>query len=413
MTLVRIARFGPAQGRVQLVVGAFHAPEPAGGVRAGRPSPEGIPVKSRAMTTIVNAGGAGGGAPDRTDAGGRVQGSDYAGLSRQVKRAGLLARRPGYYWVKAATNLLFLAAGWTAFVLVGPSWWQLAVAAFLAAAFTQTAFLGHDAGHQQISGSKRVNVLLGRLHGNLLVGLGYGWWVAKHNRHHAHPNQVGRDPDIAIGAIAFTRENVQARGAPGAWLARRQAWLFFPMLLLEGFHLHLAGVRALSGHGATSRATNPGTTRLVEGGLLLVHAAGYLTMLFWVLAPVQAVGFLLLQQGLFGLYLGCSFAPNHKGMPIFDREHGADFLRRQVLTARNIRGGRITDFVLGGLNYQIEHHLFPSMPRPNLRRAHTLVRAFCAHHDIAYCETSLTGSYAQVLRHLHAVGGPLRPELEY
>ncbi|MBO2456363.1 fatty acid desaturase family protein [Actinomadura violacea] len=365
------------------------------------------------MITIVSAGDARGGAPDPTGAGGSVRGSDYAVLSRQVKRAGLLARRPGYYGVKAATNLLFLAAGWTAFVLVGPSWWQLAVAAFLAAAFTQTAFLGHDAGHQQISGSKRVNALLGRLHGNLLVGLGYGWWVAKHNRHHAHPNRVGRDPDIGTGAIAFTRENAQARGVPGVWLARRQAWLFFPMLLLEGFHLHLAGVRALFGHGATSRANARGRTRLVEGGLLLVHAAGYLTVLFWVLAPAQAVGFLLLQQGLFGLYLGCSFAPNHKGMPIFGREHKADFLRRQVLTARDIRGGRITDFVLGGLNYQIEHHLFPSMPRPNLRRAQALVRAFCAHHDIAYCETSLPRSYAQVLRHLHAVGGPVRPELEY
>ncbi|MEU9016961.1 acyl-CoA desaturase [Actinomadura sp. NPDC048394] len=365
------------------------------------------------MTTILPAGSPLSRAPDRADAAVNLRGSDYAVLSRQVKRAGLLARRPGYYWVKAATNLLFLAAGWVAFVLVGPSWWQLAVAAFLAAAFTQTAFLGHDAGHQQISGSRRVNVLLGRLHGNLLVGLGYGWWVAKHNRHHSHPNQVGRDPDIATGAIAFTRDNAQTRGAPRAWLARRQAWLFFPMLLLEGFHLHLSSVRALVGHGATSRADTPGTTRLVEGGLLLVHAAGYLSVLFWVLAPAQAVGFLLLQQGLFGLYLGCSFAPNHKGMPIFGKGDRSDFLRRQVLTARNIRGGRITDFVLGGLNYQIEHHLFPSMPRPNLRRAQALVRAFCAHHDIAYCETSLARSYAQVLRHLHAVGGPLRPELEY
>ena len=43
----------------------------------------------------------------------------------------------------------------------------------------------------------------------------------------------------------------------------------------------------------------------------------------------------------------------------------------------NITGGRFTDFMLGGLNYQIEHHLFPSMPRPNLRRVQGLVRDFC------------------------------------
>ncbi|SNT55439.1 Fatty acid desaturase [Actinomadura meyerae] len=352
-----------------------------------------------------------GGAPARGRGEAVPRGSDYALLSREVKRAGLLTRRPGYYTVKIVSNLVLLAAGWAAFALIGPSWWQLAVAAFLAVAFTQTAFLGHDAGHQQISGSKRVNELLGRLHGNLLVGLSYGWWISKHNRHHAHPNQVDRDPDIATGALTFTRESARARHGPGAWLARHQAWLFFPMLLLEGFHLHLAGARALLGRTATARG--PGRARLAEGGLLLAHIGGYLTALFWVLPPLQAIGFLLLQQGLFGLYLGCSFAPNHKGMPMLGRNDKTDFLRRQILTARNIRGGRITDFALGGLNYQIEHHLFPSMPRPNLRRAQTLVRTFSERHGIAYCETGLLQSYAQALRHLHAVGGPLRPELEY
>ncbi|RKN44044.1 acyl-CoA desaturase [Streptomyces hoynatensis] len=336
------------------------------------------------------------------------RGSDYAALSRLIKRTRLLERRPGYYTVKIVVNLLLLAAGWTAFALLGPSWWQLAVAAFLALMFTQTAFLGHDAGHHQIAASKRVNGLLGRLHGNLLVGLSYGWWIAKHNRHHAHPNQVDRDPDIADGPIAFTEDHARRRRGAAGWLARHQAWLFFPMLLLEGINLHVASVRALLDRGRTGWPA-----RLAEAALLAVHVIGYLAALFWVLPPLQAVCFLLVQQGLFGLYMGCSFAPNHKGMPIFAREDKIDFLRRQVLTSRNIRGHRLTDFMLGGLNYQIEHHLFPSMPRPNLRHAQEIVRSFCAQHHIDYHETGLFHSYAQVLRHLHAVGGPLRPELEY
>ncbi|WP_345469092.1 acyl-CoA desaturase [Actinoallomurus oryzae] len=325
-----------------------------------------------------------------------------------MKRTGLLNRRPGYYSAKVGGNLLLLAAGWVTFALIGRSWWQLLIAAFLAVMFTQTAFIGHDAGHHQISGSKRVNNLLGRLHGNLLIGLSYGWWISKHNRHHAHPNQVDRDPDIAGGAIAFTEDHARARGRPGAWLVRHQAWLFFPMLLLEGLNLHVAGVRALLARTGASR-----TVRLAETGLLTAHIGGYLTALFWVLSPAQAVCFFLIQQGLFGLYMGCSFAPNHKGMPILAKDDKIDYLSRQVLTARNIRGARLTDFALGGLNYQIEHHLFPSMPRPNLRRAQTLVRAFCAQHGVPYHETGLLHSYAQVLRHLHEVGGPLRPELEY
>jgi fatty acid desaturase len=339
---------------------------------------------------------------------GTRRGSPYAELSREVKRTGLLDRRPGYYSVKVGVNLLLLAAGWTAFALIGRSWWQLLIAAFLAVMFTQTAFIGHDAGHHQISGSRRFNNLLGHLHGDLLIGLSYGWWISKHNRHHAHPNQVDRDPDIGNGAIAFTQDHARARRGPGAWLARHQAWLFFPMLLLEGLNLHVAGVRALLARTGASP-----TTRLTEAGLLVAHIGGYLTALFWVLSPLQAVCFLLIQQGLFGLYMGCSFAPNHKGMPILATGDKTDYLRRQVLTSRNIRGGRLTDFALGGLNYQIEHHLFPSMPRPSLRRAQAVVRDFCAQHGIRYYETGLFPSYAQVLRHLHTVGGPLRPELEY
>jgi fatty acid desaturase len=130
-------------------------------------------------------------------------------------------------------------------------------------------------------------------------------------------------------------------------------------------------------------------------------------VVFLVLSPVKAVVFILVQQGLFGFYLACSFAPNHKGMPILAASSKTDFLRKQVLTSRNVRGGWLTDFALGGLNYQIEHHLFPSMPRPNLRLAQPLVAAFCADQDVAYAQSSLLASYAQALGHLAAVGSEL------
>ena len=154
--------------------------------------------------------------------------------------------------------------------------------------------------------------------------------------------------------------------------------------------------------------TGPGCRhRAWEATLLGAHFAAYLGAVFLVLPPVKAVTFILVQQGLLGFYLGCSFAPNHKGMPILTASGKTDFLRRQVLTARNVRGGWLTDFALGGLNYQIEHHLFPSMPRPNLRRAQPLVAAFCADRDVPYTQTSLLASYAQALGHLAAVGSEL------
>jgi fatty acid desaturase len=143
-------------------------------------------------------------------------GSDYAQLSRMVRRAGLLRRRPVYYSLKIGLNLVLLAAGWTAFAVLGQSWWQMPAAIFLAVMFTQTGFIGHDAGHRQISGSKRADGLIGRIHGNLLIGLSYGWWVSKHNRHHAHPTQIGRDPDIGGRAISFAPGQIQARHRLGA-----------------------------------------------------------------------------------------------------------------------------------------------------------------------------------------------------
>ena len=329
------------------------------------------------------------------------RGSEYAELSRQIKDAGLLERRPGYYAWKIAVTVGLLAAGWTVFVVVGNSWWQLAVAAFLAVIFTQIGFLGHDAGHRQVFGTRRASYVAGVLLGNLGIGLSYGWWVDKHNRHHAHPNTEDADPDIAVGALAFSQAQARASGRFARLVFRYQAYLFFPLLLLEGVSLHVASIRAL-----TRRAAR---RRFWERALITVHAAGYLAAVFLVLSPVRAMAFILVQQGLFGLYLGCSFAPNHKGMPILDAADRSDFLRRQAVTSRNVRGGWLTDFALGGLNYQIEHHLFPSMPRPNLRRSQALIEAFCRQRGVPYCQASLAGSYAQALRHLHAVGRPARP----
>jgi fatty acid desaturase len=327
-------------------------------------------------------------------------GTDYAELMRRVKQAGLLDRRPGYYLTKIGVTGALLAAGWTAFALLGDTWWQLVTAGFLAVVFAQIGFLGHDAGHRQIFRSKRANYIVGLLHGNLAIGLSYGWWVDKHNRHHAHPNQEGKDPDIDIGALAFTADQAGTKRGMTRFIARHQRYLFFPLLTLEAVQLRASSVRALIGPNMRNRAW--------EAVMFSAHVVGYVGAVLLVLPPVKAAVFIVVQQAVFGLYLGCSFAPNHKGMPMLDAADQTDFLRRQVLTSRNVRGGRLVDFALGALNYQIEHHLFPSMPRPNLRRAQPLIRAFCQQHGLPYSETTLLRSYAQALQHLHEVGRPLR-----
>lgn len=323
--------------------------------------------------------------------------ASYRTLSAQIREAGLLDKRPAYYTAKIALTLVAYAAGWAGFVLVGNSWMTLLCAAGLAVAFTQVVFIGHDAGHNQISSSHRLNHRIGLLTGNLLTGLSLGWWVPKHNAHHSHPNEPGRDPDIGPGILAFsfTAQDAGRRSGIGRLITRNQALLFIPLLVIEGIGLHITSADWL--------ARRRDRAAFTEAALLVAHLALYATVVFWVLPPLRAVAFIALQQGLFGLYLGCSFAPNHKAMPILEADSEMTFAARQVITARNIRGGRIMDFLLGGLNRQIEHHLFPSMCRPNLAKARTLVRSYCSEQGLPYCEIGLFSSYRLTLRHLATV----------
>ncbi|KAA8887161.1 acyl-CoA desaturase [Nocardia colli] len=327
---------------------------------------------------------------------------DYARLLRRISAAGLMDRRPIYYAVRLSLVGLAFIGGWAAFVLVGDSWWTLLIAAFMAVIFAQVALVMHDVAHRQVFRLRGTTEIVGRIVGNAGIGLAYGWWQDKHTRHHANPNHEELDPDVAPDILVWSQRQARASRGLARFIGRAQAFLFFPLLLLEGINLHVAGVRALRNRSVKRR--------VLEGSLLFAHFAGYLAVLFAVLPADKAIAFLAVHQALFGLYMGCIFAPNHKGMPTLTGDDRPDYLRRQVLTSRNVRGGALTDFALGGLNYQIEHHLFPSMPTPNLRRAQVIVRDYCAEIGVPYHETGLIASYAEALKHLHHVGAPLRTD---
>ncbi|MGN6273028.1 MAG: fatty acid desaturase family protein [Protaetiibacter sp.] len=324
--------------------------------------------------------------------------SEFTQLAQLVRESGLLRRRYGYYWAKLVAAPLVVAGCLVAFVRIGDTWWQLFTAAALAIVFTQIAFLGHDAAHRQIFVSGRWNDWVSLLLGDLLVGMSYGWWQHKHTRHHANPNKLGADPDIELPVIAVTADARRTSNSRiVSWLSAHQGLFFFPILLFEGVSLHASGVRRVFAHGHLDR-------RWVEIALISVRLVGFVTLVFLILSPGVAFAFLGVQLGLFGFYMGVSFAPNHKGMPVVPRDLVLDFLRRQVMMSRNIRGGRLLDIAMGGLNYQIEHHLFPSMPRPHLRRAAPIIAVYCREHGVPYTQTGLLASYAIVVRYINRVG---------
>ena len=302
------------------------------------------------------------GTPTDVTAGARA-GSDYAVLSKRIAAAGLLRRRTGHYVVRAIVVSAMLIGSWVAIAVLGRTWWVLALAPVMAIVFAQIALLSHDIAHRQVFRTRRASEIAGWIAGNTGMGMSYGWWMDKHTRHHANPNHEERDPDVSPDLLVWSQRQARKSKGIARFIGRRQAALFVPLLTLEGVNLRVSSVRALLKPGVHHRR--------IEAATLIVHFTIYFTLLFTFLPPLHALAFLAIHQAIFGVYLGATFAPNHKGMPMLTEEDDLDFLRKQVLTSRNVIGGTVMDAAMGGLNHQIEHHLFPSMPSANLTQGST------------------------------------------
>ena len=308
-----------------------------------------------------------------------------------------MRRTPWFYGMVAAAIAVGFGGAITGFVLLGDSWFQLLIAAALGILFTQVAFLAHEAGHRQILSSGPANDRLARILAGGIVGISFSWWTSKHTRHHGNPNRVGKDPDIDVDTISFLETDAADARGLRRFITRRQGWLFFPLLTLEGVNLHVLALRhLLSRDGVKDRYT--------ELGLLALRFAVVWTPVFVFLPLGMAFAFLAVQLAVFGVYMGASFAPNHKGMPVIAKDAKLDFFSKQVRTSRNVSGGWWATSLMGGLNYQIEHHLFPSMARPELAKARAIVIDHCRTLGVPYTETTLLQSYGIVIAYLNRVG---------
>ena len=320
--------------------------------------------------------------------------SEYAELKRRIKAQGLLQKQPLHYAGLALPIIGLLALGIAVLVLVDSLWIQLLNAAFLAFVFTQISFLGHDAAHRQIFRSTHANNIAGTMFWNVFLGTSNRAFIYRHNRHHARSNEIGNDPDADLFVFSLSEQQARGRRGPLRFLVRYQL-LLLPLFALEMIVMRYAAYRFF----ILRHAKYPPAEVLLSALSLIA----YLALPYYALGLGQAVLVILVHQLLLGLYIGSVIAANHKGMPFWDEDRPLDFLRQQVLTSRNVKSGALTDFWYGGLNYQIEHHLFPSLPRYNLRAAQVIIRRFCHEQGIAYSEASPRQSYADIFQALRAV----------
>jgi len=330
----------------------------------------------------------------------------FSEVLARVSTAGLLKKKPSFYVIRllvisALAVGLWVASGFVGWLTSQHGAWVIlgfALAGLLGVLSAQFGFIAHEAAHRQIFRNNKANDWLGLVLANLFAGLSYGFWQRKHNKHHQKPNFIGEDPDINIRVLSFTVESRNTKRGFERWLSDRQGYLFPLLLLFTGFDLLLDSLTGLK------RGDRPIGIRLLEFGLMLVRqTAPYLLMTF-MFGWLWAIALWVFMMLMFGFFMGAAFAPNHKGMPLIERGSKIDFFQRQVLTSRNIRGSWLKDNLMGGLNYQVEHHLFPSMPRPNLAKAHKIVVEFCAERGVPLTEMNLLSSYVVVMKHLNKVG---------
>jgi fatty acid desaturase len=330
----------------------------------------------------------------------------FAQVLNQVREAGYLQKKPSFYIIRLIAITLIAGALWTgagflAWAAQHNSWWMVAafaLVALLGVMSAQYGFIAHEASHRQVFRNNKLNDWTGLVLANLFAGLSYGFWLRKHNKHHQRPNQIGEDPDIAIRVLSFTTESKLAKKGVERWFSDRQGYLFPLLLLFTGFDLLLDSLAGLG------RKDRPLGIRVLEFSLMMIRQFAPYVALAIMFGPFWAMAMWFVMMMSFGFFMGAAFAPNHKGMPLVAKDSKLDFFSRQVLTSRNIKGSWLKDNLMGGLNYQVEHHLFPSMARPYLRKAHSIVAEYCRQNDITLVEMNLLASYKVIMKHLNKVG---------
>jgi fatty acid desaturase len=332
--------------------------------------------------------------------------TNFAQVLNLVREAGYLKKKPSFYIIRLVVisviaSALWTGAGFLAWASTLNGWWMVlafAIVALLGVMSAQYGFIAHEAAHRQIFRNNKLNDWTGLILANLFAGLSYGFWLKKHNKHHQRPNQIGEDPDIAIRVLSFTTESKMSKKGIERWFSDRQGYLFPLLLLFTGFDLLLDSV---AGMGRKDRSIG---IRVLEFSLMLIRQFAPYVVLAIMFGPFWAMAMWFVMMMSFGFFMGAAFAPNHKGMPLVEKDSSLDFFSRQVLTSRNIKGSWLKDNLMGGLNYQVEHHLFPSMARPFLRKTHAIVAEYCRQNDVTLVEMNLFSSYMVIMQHLNKVG---------
>lgn len=349
---------------------------------------------------------------------GRIQvaASNFEGswrdLRQQLLARGLFETDYSYYALKAVWLVSLLASSLYLTFEADPharcTSSTVGAALLMGAFWQQLAFVGHDAGHNAITHHKATDNVLGILVGNLFGGVSIAWWKRTHNVHHIVTNSVDRDPDIQhLPVLAVTPKQFSpyfstyhlkrfTMDAVASVLIGYQHYLYYPAMALARFNLYLQSLILV---------LDP-REQVDYRPLELLCLAGFYSWFFFGVAAQYATFnesllYVIISHAIAGVTLHVQITLSHFSMGTYmgspHTNEGNTFFRNQLATSMNVKCPEWMDWFHGGLQFQIEHHLFPRLPRHNLRRARELVKPFCARNGIHYHELGFVDANREII----------------
>lgn len=367
-------------------------------------------------------------------------------LVPEMQKRGLFKASALYYAFKFGSTTAIGLAG-IAIAVLGSTFASKMLSALVLAMFwQQCGWLAHDFAHHAVWRNRKLNDLTVLIVGGLYLGFSLDWWKNKHNTHHAIPNvhesatdAHDGDPDIdTLPFLAWSKrllKKVMPGGSEASPLARflvaNQALVYFPLLLfaratwaLQSFayvfrlgSLYWGAVAKeeveKKAQGAVGNVVDVHKVSLryevLERVALLAHWAWFGALMALTMDATTAACYFAVSQTASGLLIALAFGTGHNGMLVYDADAKPGFAELQVTTTRNVNDtmAGLVGWFMGGLHYQIEHHIFPTIPRHNLKAVRSLVEPICRKHGIPYRSTSLTTGTIEILQHLSTVATEL------
>ncbi|BFZ15351.1 hypothetical protein BsWGS_18390 [Bradybaena similaris] len=324
---------------------------------------------------------------------------DFREIRDVAEKMGLFHPSLLFFALHLLHILLLDGAAWAVMYHFGASWTPYLISLLLVTtAEAQVSWLQHDFGHLSVfRGHPKLDHLLHFLTMGVIKGASPSWWNHMHYQHHAKPNVMDKDPDVRIEALFVVGDNMPVQIAQQKKSSMPYNW--------QNYYFFLLGPPLLFPVYFQIMLFRYIITRRAWLDLLVVVL--FFTKLFYLYAPILgywgALVFYLLFRCLESHWFTWVAQSNHIPMEI-DHDTGLPWLQLQLQATCNVEQSFFNDWFTGHLNFQIEHHLFPTMPRHNLYKVAPLVKSVCEKHNIPYKVKPLHTAFADIVRSLKHSG---------